>query len=324
MTNDLIVPDAARERGVNPHAWSALKNTLYPGASDQMVCLVLDYCRARNLDPLLKPVHIVSAWDDRQKKTVETIWPGINLHRTIAARTGEYAGKNAPVFGPEITQGFGDIQMTIPEWCETTVYRWVKGRACAFTSRVYWVEAFSKKSGGAPTAMWIRRRRGQLMKCSEAEALRAAFPEELGSLPVAEESDIDSTIDKLVESTPQDVAQQGDNLEKLAVLVSSANKSWLSGTVVKSEDHRFPCKNNQGEIRWFSNEIAWSNAILYCFSETLLPDEVWDLNKEVHAWFMRQNDIAPESLDALNNVLNTLQELRTDNVADDDDRRRDN
>ena len=38
---------------------TALKSSLYPGASDASVDLVLSYCRASDLDPMTKPVHIV-------------------------------------------------------------------------------------------------------------------------------------------------------------------------------------------------------------------------------------------------------------------------
>ena len=36
-----------------------MESSLYPGAQRQSVKLVLNYCRARSLDPMQKPVHIV-------------------------------------------------------------------------------------------------------------------------------------------------------------------------------------------------------------------------------------------------------------------------
>ena len=39
---------------------TALKTSLYPGASDASVDLVLAYCRASGLDPMTKPAHIGS------------------------------------------------------------------------------------------------------------------------------------------------------------------------------------------------------------------------------------------------------------------------
>lgn len=80
--------------------------------------------------------------------------------------------------------------MTFPEWVAVTVYRLVGGRRCAFTEEVYWQEAYSTSGGKysqLPTAMWIKRPKGQLGKCGKAASLRAAFPEECGY--AAEEMD---------------------------------------------------------------------------------------------------------------------------------------
>ena len=43
-------------------AITVLQSSLYPGASTESVLMVLDYCKARKLDPFLKPVHIVPMW----------------------------------------------------------------------------------------------------------------------------------------------------------------------------------------------------------------------------------------------------------------------
>ena len=44
---------------IDQHIWSALKNSLYTGARDESIKMVLDYCKAAKLDPMQKPVHIV-------------------------------------------------------------------------------------------------------------------------------------------------------------------------------------------------------------------------------------------------------------------------
>jgi hypothetical protein len=37
--------------------------------------------------------------------------------------------------------------------------------------------------------MWAKRPKGQLAKCTEAQALRMAFPDAVGAAPTAEEMD---------------------------------------------------------------------------------------------------------------------------------------
>jgi L-fucose mutarotase/ribose pyranase (RbsD/FucU family) len=124
---------------------------------------------------------------------VETVWPGIAEVQTTAARTGQWAGMDAPRFGPDKTrtfrgrvraeEGWQEIEVTVtfPDWCEVTVYRVVQGTRCPFTETVWWEETYARAGGArseVPTDMWVKRPHGQLLKCAKAASLRAAFPEE--------------------------------------------------------------------------------------------------------------------------------------------------
>lgn len=79
---------------------TTLKNSLYPDASTESIQMVLSYCKALKLDPMMKPVHIVKFADK------EVLMPGIGLYRTQALRSGAYAGLSEPEFGPTIIQEF--------------------------------------------------------------------------------------------------------------------------------------------------------------------------------------------------------------------------
>ncbi len=49
MANELVITASSlAERGIDSATWSALKNSIYPGAKDESVMMALDYCRARN------------------------------------------------------------------------------------------------------------------------------------------------------------------------------------------------------------------------------------------------------------------------------------
>jgi len=112
---------------------------------------------------------------------VDTVWPGIGELRTTAFRTHSYAGRDATVFGPDITKEFNGVSVTFPEFAQITLHRIVKGNVMTFAGPpVYWEETFASLKGGAPNSMWKKRPKGQLDKCAEAAALRCAFPEELG------------------------------------------------------------------------------------------------------------------------------------------------
>ncbi len=181
-----------------------LRASLYPGASPQSCALVLGYCRAAGLDPMLKPVHLVPMYDKATKSNRDTIMPGIGLYRIQAARTGQYAGQDQPEFGPVRTMNYHAkkttwdnnqkreqwVEKTVeyPEWCSVTIYRIVGGMRAAFTAVEYWIENYATagRDTDAPNEMWAKRSRGQIAKCAEAQALRKAFPE-VGSMPSADE-----------------------------------------------------------------------------------------------------------------------------------------
>lgn len=168
-----------------------LKSSLYPGAQDDSVYMVLDYCRAAGLDPMLKPVHIVPMWDSKAGQMRDVVMPGVGLYRTQASRTGQFAGMTEPEFGPDVTKTIGGVEITFPEWARVTVKRALdNGVIAEFTAREYWLENYAVKGGKeksvAPNAMWTKRPRGQLGKCAAAQALRIAFPE-LGAQTTAEE-----------------------------------------------------------------------------------------------------------------------------------------
>ena len=171
---------------------TALKSSLYPGASDASVDLVLSYCRAAGLDPMQKPVHIVPMWDGKAREMRDVVMPGIGLYRTNAARTGQFAGMSEPEFGPMVTERIGNKDVTYPDWCKVTAYRQLPtGHIAEFTAVEYWIENYAIKGGKdqdqSPNAMWSKRVRGQLAKCAQAQALRMAFPEAVGAGPTAEE-----------------------------------------------------------------------------------------------------------------------------------------
>lgn len=193
----LPYPEDAEAFGFSPDTWRVLCEAIFPNAkSPHSIILALAYCRARNLDPLKRPVHIVPIWDSKRGCEVETIWPGIGELRTTAARTKEYAGKDKTEYGPEITKTFEDesgkygaATVAFPEWAQVTVYRLVGGVRCPFPGpKVYWLETYATRSNktDVPNQMWNDRPSGQLEKCAEAASLRAAFPE-IGNEYAAEE-----------------------------------------------------------------------------------------------------------------------------------------
>lgn len=184
-----------------------LQTSLYVGAKEESVRMVMAYCKAAKLDVMQKPVHIVPMWSAKQGCMNDVVMPGIGLYRTQASRTGEFAGITEPEFGQMITETIGGQQVTFPEYAKCTVKRVLpSGVIAEFTAIEYWMENYAIKGGQqksqAPNAMWSKRPRGQIAKCAEAQALRKAFPE-LGSAPTAEEMEGKTLYQEEKDITPE-------------------------------------------------------------------------------------------------------------------------
>jgi len=168
-----------------------LRNSLYPGAQDESIKMVLGYCKETGLDPMHKPVHIVPMWDAKTKTMKDMIMPGIGLYRTQASRSGQLAGISEPEFGPEITETLSGVNISYPKYCRIITKRILSnGTTAEFPAIEFWKENYATKGGQeksiAPNSMWLKRPYAQLAKCAESQALRKAFPE-FGAQPTAEE-----------------------------------------------------------------------------------------------------------------------------------------
>jgi phage recombination protein Bet len=186
------LPAPVERRGISEAQWRTLVNNLFPGAKSESVLMVWDYCVARKLDPLKKPCHIVPM---KVRQGDEYVWrdvvmPGIYEYRTTAARTGQYMGHSVPVYG-EIIEHLG---RRVPEFCSITVYRWnPEAQQRAEYPVTVWFEeccATTKERGTGVVILndrWNKAPRQMLTKCTEAAALREAFPDELGGTHTADE-----------------------------------------------------------------------------------------------------------------------------------------
>lgn len=179
-----------QRRDVTEAQWHTLANSLFPGAAQRSVLMVIDYCKARGLDPLKKPCHIVPM--KVNGSYVDVVMPGIYELRTTAQRTGEYMGHSKPEYGPlEDYKG-----VNAPAWCHIIIYRWhaASKTKVEFPVTVFFEEAVgetwdkkAKPPGYMPNARWKKAPRQMLTKCAEAAGLREAFPDALGGEMSAEE-----------------------------------------------------------------------------------------------------------------------------------------
>lgn len=180
------------ELTIDSNTYNVLKETLYPGAKDESIAMVINYCKARKLDPIKKPVHLVQISVKTGKKDSQgkdqyeyrdVVMPGIGLYRIEADRSGQYAGMSEPEYGEDITESIGNVKLTYPKWCMIVIKkRLASGEIVEYKAKEFWKENYATKSrnDSSPNAMWEKRPYGQLAKCAEAQALRKAFPDAVG------------------------------------------------------------------------------------------------------------------------------------------------
>lgn len=211
----------AAMRGIDEAMWNALCTTIYPGAKTESILMAVDYCKARSLDIMLKPVHLVPM-QVKDAQTGNKAWrdvpmPGVGLYRIQADRSGDYAGADEPEFGPIIEAEFDGqdyqknpikVKVRYPEWCKYTVYKMIGGQRVSFKATEFWLENYATQSAysEAPNAMWKKRPFAQLAKCAEAQALRKGWPE-IGQEPTAEEMEGKAYIEKEITATQTVLAE---------------------------------------------------------------------------------------------------------------------
>ena len=182
-----------------PEQVKLIKEQVAPKATDEELQLFGMVCQKHNLDPFIKQVHCVHRWDSSAQKNRMTIQISIDGFRAIAARTGQYAGSDDPLFDNESN----------PKKATVTVYRMIDGVRCPFTATARWSEYFPGEKLGF---MWKNKPCVMLGKCAEAQALRKAFPEDTSGLFVEEELQKE---DRATVSSPSSISYE-EALQKIS------------------------------------------------------------------------------------------------------------
>lgn len=158
-----------------------LSRSIANGAPKLEFELFVADCNRRGLDPFAKQTYLIKRGDKWQQQT------SIDGYRLIADRSGAYAGSDEPVFDVEDADH--------PNRATVTVWKFVNGQRCAFTSTARWSEYAvvvpvwenRQRVGEKLSDMWNRMPYTMLAKCAESAALRKAFPQELSGLYTHEE-----------------------------------------------------------------------------------------------------------------------------------------
>src|SRR3990167_218682 len=137
--------------------------------SAELVKLYSRICAETQLNPFRKQIHFI------RRGNSYTVQIGIDGYRSIADRTGLYAGSDDYAFDDEKS----------PNKATVTVYKMVNGVRCPFTASARMSEY--KPQDVKMQFMWNKMPNLMLGKCAESLALRKAFPNELSGTYTNEE-----------------------------------------------------------------------------------------------------------------------------------------
>lgn len=172
----------------------------------------LAYCQRTGLDPWIKQVYMIGR-KDKTGKIKYTIQTAIDGFRVTARRSADRAGATV---GDGGTWWCGEDGQWVDVWlsprppsaAKVTVLRGAE----RFTGLALYSEYVGKNYDGKPNQMWSTMPANQLAKCAEAQALRKAFPNDLGGMYVdaemAQADNVGGTTVVVQQGKPQRLTQR--------------------------------------------------------------------------------------------------------------------
>jgi phage recombination protein Bet len=178
MTNTTAlrpVPESSAPAAItqyHPDQLRMLREHIAQGLSGGELGYFVEVAKAAGLNPLRKEIYAIK----RGGRVAYQV--AIDGFRKLAHATGQFAGCSDAVFSTEPAfDGQGHDLV-----CTMTVYRLVGGEPRPWPASARWSEYVQRGRDGKASGLWAKMPKAMLAKCTEALALRKAFPNELAGL----------------------------------------------------------------------------------------------------------------------------------------------
>jgi phage recombination protein Bet len=179
-----------------PEQTQLISTTIAPGCSGDELRLFAYACQRTGLDPFSKQIYAI------KRGGKMTIQAGIDGLRSIAERTGQLDGSETLWCGDDGVWTDVWLGSKPPAAAKTTIWR--KGSSHPFTG----VARFADYNAGQ--GLWSKMGATMIAKCSEALALRKAFPADLSGVYSTDEMEQAEVQPVTVTAAPAPALHAGD------------------------------------------------------------------------------------------------------------------
>lgn len=216
-----------------PEQTQLISTTIAPGCSNDELRLFAYACQRTGLDPFSRQIYAI------KRSGKMTIQAGIDGLRSIAERTGQLDGSETLWCGDDGQWQDVWLSSKPPAAAKTVIYR--KGASHPFVG----VARFADYNAGQ--SLWSKMPAVMIAKCSEALALRKAFPADLSGVYSTDEmQQMDATVEPVTVTTttrklPAAKATAFDAGQKAIANASSIDE-------LKSLGDRLMARFNAGEL----------------------------------------------------------------------------
>lgn len=183
-----------------------IRNYLVNGngnVTDQEVVMFLNLCRFQHLNPFLREAYLIKFGN--QPATIVT---GKDAITKRAMRNPKFAGQQAGVViyhqeTGELEYRNGSLLMQNEQLVGGWAKVYVKGYDVPIEAVVSYQEYVGVKNDGSVNGQWSKKPATMIRKVALVQALREAFPEDLGGLYASEEMNID--LDETATAAPVEI-----------------------------------------------------------------------------------------------------------------------
>ena len=187
---------------------SIIRNYLVNGngnVTDQEIAMFLNLCRFQHLNPFLREAYLIKFGNQ-----AATIVVGKEAITKRAMRNEKYAGQTAGIVifheeSGELEYRPGSLLMEGEQLVGGWAKVYVKGYDVPIEAVVSYQEYVGTTKDGTVNSQWAKKPATMIRKVALVQALREAFPEDLGGMYSSEEMNIE--LDETATAAPVEIPQ---------------------------------------------------------------------------------------------------------------------